>query len=235
MEKTLELEELDVNLYRSKELWKPIGARGVYGGQVIGLSLKAALKTVDPSYRVHSLHAYFIIGGDNSIPMVFHVDIIRTGKTYATRSIKATQFGKNVFFCLASFAVPEISELSFQVKMPVVPRADNLISDEDQLRMVLDMPKYSKYHDTIKLRLDSPFPMESKRVPNKLMPPGSENKQYIWMKSKAKLPDDYCLHQAVAAYLSDDRLLTTALIPFGLEPFNEKRLKTVKMLSSLDQ
>ena len=30
----VELEMLDVDLFRSKSLWRPIGARAVYGGQV---------------------------------------------------------------------------------------------------------------------------------------------------------------------------------------------------------
>jgi acyl-CoA thioesterase len=40
IEKSLELEEIDAPLlYRSKQLWTPLGARGVFGGQVIGLAL----------------------------------------------------------------------------------------------------------------------------------------------------------------------------------------------------
>lgn len=30
----IELEMLDVDLFRSKSLWRPLGARGVFGGQV---------------------------------------------------------------------------------------------------------------------------------------------------------------------------------------------------------
>lgn len=34
MANAVEVQEIDVNLYMSKELWLPIGARGVFGGQV---------------------------------------------------------------------------------------------------------------------------------------------------------------------------------------------------------
>ncbi|KAJ3000139.1 hypothetical protein HDV02_000422 [Globomyces sp. JEL0801] len=62
IEQTLELEgtintliiELDTGLlYRSKKLWKPTGFRAVFGGQVIGLALGAAMKTVESKYLVH--------------------------------------------------------------------------------------------------------------------------------------------------------------------------------------
>jgi acyl-CoA thioesterase len=53
IEKTLELEEIDKELYRSVELWKPIGGRGVFGGQVIGLALNASHQTINSSFQVH--------------------------------------------------------------------------------------------------------------------------------------------------------------------------------------
>jgi len=53
MEESLALEELDLNYYRSKQLYKPVGARGVFGGQVIGQALNAATATVPKQYFVH--------------------------------------------------------------------------------------------------------------------------------------------------------------------------------------
>ncbi|KAJ3277970.1 hypothetical protein HK104_002765 [Borealophlyctis nickersoniae] len=54
IEQALDLEEIDgMNLFRSKQLWKPTDARGVFGGQVIGHALSAATKTVDPKFSVH--------------------------------------------------------------------------------------------------------------------------------------------------------------------------------------
>lgn len=71
IEKTLDLEEIDEPLlYRSKQLWLPIGARGVFGGQVIGLALNAAMKTVDESFQVHSLHCYFLLPGNEETCIV---------------------------------------------------------------------------------------------------------------------------------------------------------------------
>lgn len=49
----LEVEQLDVNLYRSKHLWVPRRSRGVFGGQVISQALVAAGNCVAPEYTLH--------------------------------------------------------------------------------------------------------------------------------------------------------------------------------------
>ena len=41
----------------------------VYGGQVVAQALRAACATVDDSFQVHSLHSYFIRGGDYDEPI----------------------------------------------------------------------------------------------------------------------------------------------------------------------
>jgi acyl-CoA thioesterase len=49
----LEVELLDVNLFRSKSLWLPTRARGVFGGQVISQALVSATKCVDAAFSLH--------------------------------------------------------------------------------------------------------------------------------------------------------------------------------------
>lgn len=92
----------------------------VYGGQVIGQALIAAGKTVPPEYHVHSCHCYFIEAGvvtyqlgtqvtdiyfigDKNIPIVYHIDPVRDGRSFATRFIKAVQDGVAIFSCQVSF------------------------------------------------------------------------------------------------------------------------------------
>ena len=49
----LEVEKVDTNLYRSKTLWVPVRARGVFGGQVISQALVSATNCVDKAYGLH--------------------------------------------------------------------------------------------------------------------------------------------------------------------------------------
>ncbi|KAJ3320269.1 Acyl-CoA thioesterase 8 [Boothiomyces sp. JEL0866] len=237
IEKTLDLEKLDLNLYRSKTLFKPIGARGVFGGQTIALALNAATKTIDPKFHVHSLHCYFILAGDNAIPIVFRVYNERTGKSYAIRTVTATQNGKRIFSMMVSFTVPEESQLNFQVPMPKVPPPDSFKSTEEIMRGLLEDPRQQKYHETIRLRLQQPIAMEIKILPAKYSTPtdGSvRNKQLIWMRVKGQLPENLFLHQCCAAFLSDYELLNAALVPFGLDKPTEQRKMTITMMASLD-
>ncbi len=46
----------------------------VFGGQVLGQALRAASYTTDRP--AHSLHAYFLFGGDVNAPIIYEVDRI---------------------------------------------------------------------------------------------------------------------------------------------------------------
>ncbi|KAJ3322329.1 Acyl-CoA thioesterase 8 [Blyttiomyces sp. JEL0837] len=187
----LELETIDTDLFRSPSdrLWKPTGARGVFGGQIIGLALSAAVKTVPHDFVVHSFHCYFLLAGQSSLPILFTVERIRDGRSFVTRRVTAKQNGKSIFMCSCSFQIPEQSALDHQHPMPKVPQPEELArqvnffefisakkavvvkhivllsshSNEELLKSVIDNPKtpakLSKYFE---LRLQEPFPVEFK-------------------------------------------------------------------------
>ena len=84
----LDLEQLEVNLFRGQSA--DLGGRSVFGGQVIGQALVAAGRTVQ-GREPHSLHAYFLLPGDMTRPIVYQVDAIRDGKSFTTRRVQAIQ------------------------------------------------------------------------------------------------------------------------------------------------
>jgi acyl-CoA thioesterase len=49
----LTVEKLDTYLYRAAHMETPRGSRGVFGGQIISLSLAAATECVDRKYSLH--------------------------------------------------------------------------------------------------------------------------------------------------------------------------------------
>ena len=49
----LDVEQLDLNLYRSRNLALNFDARGVFGGQVISQALVAATNCVKPEFTLH--------------------------------------------------------------------------------------------------------------------------------------------------------------------------------------
>ena len=92
----LDLEKLEENLFRGRS--PQTNWQRVFGGQVIGQALVAACRTVDVSGRPpHSLHAYFLLGGDPKVPIIYEVDRIRDGKSFTTRRVVAIQHGQAIF------------------------------------------------------------------------------------------------------------------------------------------
>ena len=49
------------------------------------------------------MHCYFVLAGDASIPILYHVERVREGKSFMTRTVQARQRGKCIFTTTASF------------------------------------------------------------------------------------------------------------------------------------
>jgi acyl-CoA thioesterase-2 len=213
----LDLEPLELNLFRGRSpqsRWQR-----VFGGQVIGQALVAACRTVDDvtNRPPHSLHAYFLLGGDPKVPIIYDVDRIRDGKSFTTRNVKARQHGHAIFSMAVSFHVHE-EGLSHQFSMPDVPQPDAL-PDEAELKKSVwpKMPepvrRYYERERPIELR-----PVELGRY---LGEPLKDGRFHVWLRATGRLPDEPAIHQCVLAYASDMMLLDAALIPHQRSVFSE--------------
>ena len=49
------------------------------------------------------MHCYFVLAGDASIPVLYHVERVREGKSFITRTVQARQRGICIFTTTASF------------------------------------------------------------------------------------------------------------------------------------
>ena len=65
----MHIEALDTLLFRGEAL--QMGLPRVFGGQVLGQALNAAVRTVEPERKPHSLHGYFLRPGDLSRPIIY--------------------------------------------------------------------------------------------------------------------------------------------------------------------
>jgi acyl-CoA thioesterase-2 len=75
----------------------------IFGGLVVAQALLAAVKSVNPEHAVHSLHGYFILGGDPTEPVRYEVDRLRNGRSFTTRQVVARQSGGAIFNLSCSF------------------------------------------------------------------------------------------------------------------------------------
>ena len=103
--KKIELQPLGENRFVGQNFFTPWGR--VYGGQVLAQALHAAYQTVPEDRFAHSLHSYFILGGDLSKPVFYEVDIIRDGGSFTTRRVIAKQKNETIFILAASFQIEE--------------------------------------------------------------------------------------------------------------------------------
>lgn len=99
-----QLSDISPDLFtNTRQLWHPPGARGIYGGAVIAQCLAAAQKTVPLDFAVHSMHCYFVLAGSSDMPVIYHVERVRGGKSFATRTVQARQRGNVIFTVTMSF------------------------------------------------------------------------------------------------------------------------------------
>ena len=209
LEKSLSLFNLD-KVDRDIYSWsgKNVGYKRIFGGQVMAQTLIAAYKTIDVKHFAHSFHSYFLRPGQMEKPITFTVDRIRDGKSFSTRTVKAIQDGEAIFNSSISFQKEE-KGLEHQIKMPDVPKPEDLKSEIENRRALLeklnmdkgDMPMFLKQRE-IEMR---PVEVQDYFNPKKLPP-----YKNTWIKAEGKLPKDLISQQAFLLYISDMGLLAAA-------------------------
>jgi acyl-CoA thioesterase-2 len=186
-----------------------VGLQRVFGGQVAGQALVAAGRTVEPGRHVHSLHGYFVRPGDPAVPIRYHVENVRDGRSFSVRRSVAYQHDLPIFFMSASFHRVE-EGLDHHAPPPVVPAPEELPTMEDRL---------ARYPERLGIWARIPRPIDVRYVgePGWVRPgdrPADEN-QRVWMRIDGKLPDDPLLHACALTYASDLTLLDSVLSVHG--------------------
>jgi acyl-CoA thioesterase-2 len=149
----------------------------VYGGQVVAQALKAAVQTVDPDHRPHSLHAYFIRGGSSDEPIRFEVDRIRDGRSFSTRRVVARQSSGAILNLSASFHTDEGDmDVATHMLPPNIPGPDEL-TDESWTTL-----------------------FQRRSVPADAV----DGKTAIWLRMREPIGDGAAAHEIATTYASDD-------------------------------
>ncbi|MEQ0557438.1 acyl-CoA thioesterase II [Amycolatopsis sp. NEAU-NG30] len=202
----LDLEKIEENIFRGvSPAHSPVR---VFGGQVAGQALVAAGRTVPEERRVHSLHAYFIRGGDPSVPIVYEVDRIRDGRSFTTRRVVAIQHGKAIFSLSASFQKDEPG-IEHAEEMPAgVPAPETLPTLMERAE------GYAIGAHGRPRPIDVRYVNEPPWVTRETGERPARNQ--VWMRADGKLPDQQLLHVCVLTYASDMTLLDSVLARHGV-------------------
>lgn len=216
IESVLELTKLDIidpNLFtNTRPLWHPPGARGIYGGEnmlqtlekqvlrdvgaVIAQTLAAAQRTVPDNFTIHSMHCYFVLAGTAEIPIIYHVERVRDGKSFATRTVQARQKGRPIFTTTMSF-VRENSGgkelVEHAMDMPDIPGP---VKEEDMKLPAGD---------------DTPFVSQRIHILNHDSPRPQDKKTRQWIKARGDITGEggHQAHLSALAYMSDSYFIGT--------------------------
>lgn len=82
------------------------------------------MRTVPADFAVHSMHCYFVLAGDSEIPILYHVERVRDGRSFITRTVQARQRGRPIFTTTLSFSKANSGgkkQLQHASSMPAVP------------------------------------------------------------------------------------------------------------------
>lgn len=207
----LTVTETGPDLYQGS---RQISGRGrVFGGQVVAQALAAAIRTVDGGRVAHSLHAYFMRGGDEDYPIDLRVHRDFDGRSFATRRVEAIQGGEPILTLSASFHRPEEGLAHADYRMPAVPMPEDLPPEADVVKTFIDrLPPPTQAF--LKRRRSVELRTVNRVDPTDGLP--HDAVQHVWFRVVSPMPDDPDLHRVGLAYISDMVLLGSSLLPHGI-------------------
>jgi acyl-CoA thioesterase-2 len=204
----LDLEEIEVGLYRARQPRSRL--QRVFGGQVLAQALVAASRTAPKDRVVHSLHAYFLVGGRIDMPIVYDVEAVRDGGSFSSRRVVARQNGRVIFYLSASF---HQLEDGFDHADPV-PQDVPAPEDCPKLSEVLSAgsSRSAEFWEQEWGALDARYVGDTRRggIPGDHEHPARAR---VWVRTRGRLPDDPRLHEAALAFISDLTLLAASTVP----------------------
>jgi acyl-CoA thioesterase-2 len=195
---------------------KPGGAGRVFGGQVVGQALMAAVKTVAEDRLVHSLHCYFMRPASEDFEIDYQVDADMEGRAFSNRRIVARQQGKPIFNMIASFQRAEQGP-AHQFPMPEVPEPESLLGMRDLLRTYDNLPA----GPALRRIATQPSPLEFRPIgpiQSGLVDELRDPYALCWVRiGRGPIEAGQAMQRAMLAYASDMLLLATSYRPHGLQ------------------
>ncbi|MBB3664459.1 acyl-CoA thioesterase-2 [Prauserella sediminis] len=106
-----------------------------YGGDLVAAAAAAVMRTVPDGATgksLQSMHSYFMRPADIGAEVRYEVELLRDGRGYSTRQVRAFQNGKPIYVALASFAAGEPGA-TFAPGVPDAPEPETLPSSAEYL------------------------------------------------------------------------------------------------------
>lgn len=206
----LDIEDIDANLFRGRQ--PDTELQRVFGGQVAAQALIAAARTA-PGFHVHSLHSYFLRPGDTAVPIVYDVESLRDGRSFATRRVVARQHGRPIYLLSANFQVEEEGLEHADVMPPAAPpeRGISLAELSRRRDPETSTGEWEREWAALEVRY------LGNSADGGLAPEDADRpaRAQLWVRVAGQLPQDRLTHLAAFTYASDMTLIGASLVPHG--------------------
>ncbi len=195
---------------------------------MIAQCVLAAQETVPDTFTVHSMHCYFVMAGQRTAPVFYHAERVRDGRSIATRTVQARQWGKVIFTTTLSFVIEAIGEektlehsVSIPTALPDPDGEDSADMNTRKLGRVGFMKRTIKTENCkdslFRCSLCSPYFNKAPSLGGVIMLKGTvwatvdespqphKKRMRQWVKANGHISDTggYRAHVAALAYMSD--------------------------------
>lgn len=189
-----------------------------YGGDMVAQALAAMMRTVGDDRSVHSTHSYFMRPVDIGEPVRYYVEILRDGRGFSTREVRAVQNNKTAFISVGSFQVPTTGDhyaepapkVLTETPPEVLPSAAKVLKGQDD-----DAAQYWATGRSFDMRhVEGAIYRGEVEV--------QEPAQAVWIRAFDQFPQqsdqkqEEDLHRAGLAYVCDYTILESLLRQRGL-------------------
>lgn len=196
-----------------------------YGGDMVAQAMVAAMRTVEPGRWLHSMHSYFMRPVEIGEQVHYDVELLRDGRGYSTRQVRAHQNGKVAYVCLASFHVREDGPAAREPE-PLDADPDALPSSQQVLADVTPgTPGAGTLTQLAKDYYSTGRSADMRHDPGPVyvsVEGGRDGRQDVWLRTFEQLdePADGLdleqTHQAALAWLCDYTIIEPSLRRLGM-------------------
>ena len=193
--------------------WTPHGLS--YGGQMVGQSAAAALRTVPDDRHAHSMHGYFLRAGDASKPIEYQVERLQDGRSISHRRVQAYQDGALIWSTIVTLK-NALEGPSHQSEMPDVPGPE-------------EIQRTPLFGSTTQATADDEAFEMRRFTADDLDRVGGQDVGRIamWIRGQGDLPDDPGFHASALAYASDFGPLFSVLRRHGISSGPDIRITSI--------
>lgn len=172
---------------------------------MIAHCLVAGQFTIPSHFTVHSMHCYFVLAGDSEIPVIYHVNRVREGKSFATRTVQAKQKGRCIFTTTISFT-HDNSETAVITHTTPLPKG------------IKPPPNDGEIVEMMRANKGRPFLSSRFKASNAESNNPHERKARQWIKAVGKISPGtgYKTHISALAYMSDSYFIGSVPMIHGV-------------------